>query len=610
MESETIEMAALGRPLHPGMLYDCRKDSFIPGVTLWDKKLLVEVDTHSQLHTDLKLSSADSLSDKCSLLNVSASLKASFMSGMVEVGGSAKYLYDNKSSNQQSRVTMYYQETTRFEQLTMSQLGHITYPQVFDQKTATHVITSVLYGAQAFMVFDRTFSHDDNKQKIEGELNVMVKKMSSFSIDGTGAVEMKEDEIKKAEDISCTFHGDFHVGHLPTTYMEALDVYKKLPTLLKEYPQNVIPIKVCLYPLSLLNEKAARLEREISTIRVSNIETVMNELEGIQRRYNDLFRNTLVHVFHDIKERLCTFQSSFSIYKLVLEKELGRVLPAIRGGENEQSLKEILKIHNESPFCANRLNQWLDDTESELNLLSSYTKSVNGIKIKDSNGLKTILLNPDIDVVVCLALTCLKYEDPYLLTLNAFLKSGFKEQDEKKALPSFPKWFKKPDIVAKMRENLSNFKRFSQANKDKTRMCFTISAISDPSSPGSSIYLYEQGNLMNKQFQPSTPKPPQPIVRSVNANTVSMILQPLSEETVQFRVEYKEVKLKEKEKEEWLVKNTTDENFTLTALESGKQYLICYRIVGKMAMSEASDTVSVQLSPGYPVIVGRKGSGK
>ncbi len=30
-------------------------------------------------------------------------------------------------------------------------------------------------GAQAIMVFDQTFSEEENKQEIEGELNVMVK---------------------------------------------------------------------------------------------------------------------------------------------------------------------------------------------------------------------------------------------------------------------------------------------------------------------------------------------------------------------------------------------------------------------------------------------------
>lgn len=31
MEAKIIEIAALGRALHPGMLYDCRSDSVIPG---------------------------------------------------------------------------------------------------------------------------------------------------------------------------------------------------------------------------------------------------------------------------------------------------------------------------------------------------------------------------------------------------------------------------------------------------------------------------------------------------------------------------------------------------------------------------------------------------
>lgn len=52
--------------------------------------------------------------------------------------------------NPQSRVTVYYSETSRFEQLSMTHLGQITYPQVFNQKTATHVVMAVVYGDQAF----------------------------------------------------------------------------------------------------------------------------------------------------------------------------------------------------------------------------------------------------------------------------------------------------------------------------------------------------------------------------------------------------------------------------------------------------------------------------
>ncbi|XDV43716.1 hypothetical protein PO909_012142 [Leuciscus waleckii] len=612
MESEPIKVAALGRPLFPGMLYDCRKDSFIPGVTLWDKKSLTEdLDSRSQLMTDLKFSSSDSLSSKSDLMDISASLKLSFLGGLVEVGGSAKYLRDTKSSHKQSRVTMHYSDTSRFDQLTMTQLGQITYPQVFDQNTATHVVTAVLYGARAFMVFDQMFSEDESKQEIEGKLNVMVKKIPEFSIEGEGSVKMTDVENKTAENITCTFHGDFHLEQNPTTYMEALDLYKKLPTLLKENPQSAVPINVWLYPLNLLDKKAAQLVREISTSLVSNTERIMEELGELERTYNDLSKRAEVNVFNDIEERLHSFQDSFSIYKTVLQKAVARVLPAIRGGgKEEQSLADILKIHYSSPFNADKLNQWLNDAKSECNLLRSHTKMLEQIRIEDSDDLNTILLDPDIDVVVCLTFTSLKYEDPYLSTLNEFLKSDeFKKLDGNKNVlheASDRKWFNDLGVIKKMRENLSNFRGFSEANKDEKGIRFIISAVSDPSNPGSSIYLYEKGNLTDHHFQPVS-KPPPPIVKNVQEQTVSLKLQKSpSGVTVQYRVEYKEVKAEEKE--QWLVINTADEDFTLTGLESGKQYLIRYRIVGKVGVSEASETVETDVpSSAQDVIVGGNG---
>ncbi|XP_056090351.1 neoverrucotoxin subunit beta-like [Rhinichthys klamathensis goyatoka] len=598
MASQTIDVAALGRPLYPGMLYDCRKDTFIPGVTLWDKKSLTEdLDTRPQPMTDVKFSSSDSLSSKSSLLDVSDSLKASFLGGLVEVGGSAKFLRDTKSSNQQSRVTMNYSETTRFDQLTMTQLGQITYPQIFDQKTATHVVTAVLYGAQAVMVFDRTFSEDEVKQEIEGELNVMVKNIPKFSIERQGALQMTDAQKNMAESIACTFYGDVRLEQNPTTFLEALEVYKKLPSILKEKPDNAVPIKVWLYPLFLLDKKASQLMREITTHLVSNTQDIIEGLGEVQRTCNDLSRQTLVNVFNDIKERLHSFQGSLNIYKMVLLKAVAKVLPAIRGGEMEQnSLEDILKIHYSSPFNADMLNQWLDHAKAELNILSSHTEMLEEINTEDSNRLNTILLDPNIDVVMCLTFTSLKYEDSYLSTLKKFLESDeFKELDvgmkhNSSTLVS-EEWLNNPGVSSKMRDNLSVFRSSSEANKDEKRYRFIISAISDPSSPGSSIYLYEKGKLTDTQFQPVS-KPPPAEVKKVLEDSVSLKLQKSpTGETVQFRVEYQQVKADSGAEEQWIIINTADEDFTLTGLESGKQYLIRYRIVGKVGVSEASDTI-------------------
>ncbi|MGH0168364.1 UNVERIFIED_CONTAM: hypothetical protein FKN15_054568 [Acipenser sinensis] len=101
MDSKTIEMAALGRALFPGMLYDCRSDSFIPGVTLWDAKAIKNnIDTRERPSSDFMISTSDSFKEKSNLLDVSASLKASFLGGLIEVGGSAKYLKNDVSLSQ------------------------------------------------------------------------------------------------------------------------------------------------------------------------------------------------------------------------------------------------------------------------------------------------------------------------------------------------------------------------------------------------------------------------------------------------------------------------------------------------------------------------------
>ena len=169
----TLQIPALGRPMQLGMLYDCRKDSLIPGITLWDPQVLQDDrDDSSQKETQFKIISSDTINDKSSALNVQASLKASFLGGLIEVGGSAKYMNNKKTSSRKSRLTLQYKTTTRFEQLTMKQLGrdNVQHPYVFDQGTATHVVTAILYGAQAFFVFDRSRSQEENEQDIEGHM--------------------------------------------------------------------------------------------------------------------------------------------------------------------------------------------------------------------------------------------------------------------------------------------------------------------------------------------------------------------------------------------------------------------------------------------------------
>uniref|UniRef100_A0A3B4BZV5 Fibronectin type-III domain-containing protein n=1 Tax=Pygocentrus nattereri TaxID=42514 RepID=A0A3B4BZV5_PYGNA len=599
-----IEMAALGRSLYPGTLYDCRRDSFIPGVTLWDKASLTQdLEVHRRPCTDLKFSASDSLSEKASLLDVSASLKGSFLGGLVEVGGSAKYLRDQKTSAHQSRVTLQYSQTTRFEHLTMTQLGNITYPEVFEEKTATHVVTAVLYGAQAFMVFDKTFSENEDKQEVEGHLNVMVKKIPLLSIEGEGDLKMNDKEKEMAEHISCTFYGDCVLEENPTTYMEALQLYKKLPSLLRQREDDAVPVKVWLYPLALLDKKAAKLEREIGATLISKVETVLEELGEAERKCNDLVKNRTVSDFQDVKDRLQIFQQSFGEYKVLFQKALYRIFPAIRSGEvNDQALTDILLIHGKSLFQANMLRKWLENVQSEIDLLNSYTRELSDVPVITSSGqFSSILLNPNVDTVVCFSFTSLKYEDPYLSAITEFLRVN--EFEKLSAIPKsshqdIQAWFSNPEISEKMRENLFLFKSFSEANKDKNKTRFVIASVSDSTNPGTSIHLYGKGKMLDSSFQPVS-KPPAPSIDIQDRNVILKLQKSSTGLTVRYRVEHKAAltDVSDVDAVDWEFTDTPDaqETFTLPGLQLANQYWVRYRAVSDVGVSEASDSVPFSL---------------
>uniref|UniRef100_A0AAV2MKI2 Nucleotide exchange factor SIL1 n=1 Tax=Knipowitschia caucasica TaxID=637954 RepID=A0AAV2MKI2_KNICA len=85
-DGEVMEMAALGRPFNLGMLYDCRADRLVPGITLWDiGDLMQDTRVAPKPNSEFHVVASESISDKSSSMGVEASVKASFLGGLIEV---------------------------------------------------------------------------------------------------------------------------------------------------------------------------------------------------------------------------------------------------------------------------------------------------------------------------------------------------------------------------------------------------------------------------------------------------------------------------------------------------------------------------------------------
>uniref|UniRef100_K7F1K8 Fibronectin type-III domain-containing protein n=1 Tax=Pelodiscus sinensis TaxID=13735 RepID=K7F1K8_PELSI len=587
----------------------------------------MNVNTKPQPRTEFEIIASDTIEDKANALNVTASLKASFLGGLVEVGGSAKYLNDTKTSKQQARVTLRYSATTRFEHLTMSQLGagNVYYPAVFDQGTATHVVTAVLYGAQAFFVFDREVSSSENVREIEGTLQIAIKKLPTFSVEGEGSVKIDEKEKLNADKFNCKFHGDFALENNPTNFQDAIKTYSTLPTLLGENGEKAVPMRVWLYPLTKLDSRAAQLVREISLTLISDAQTAMEDLAELNMRCNDMGKNPIARTFPEIQKKIQKFKDVCKQHRQTFQKELAGLLPSIRGGGKEEgALVDILTRKNLSLFNMQKLNEFLDTKEREMNYVNSYLSVLKNIEVVPSQSeLEKIVLNSgldgDLDFVVSFTFTSLHNEEPYLADLHLWLRTQSTKDTQDPAASSESKeskskaWFEDKEIYKKARKAAKCFSHFARANKSNGTARFIVTSVPDEANPGAFIYLYENGELVNSDFQPPS-KPLPLLIDEVRHDRVQLTLKPATygkAEICGYRAEYRLVG-----QEDWVAVNVsnTQETLTVTGLRPNTQYQFRYAAVSKPGLSESSDvsdtvkTLPLTSPPGNPVAAARASS--
>ena len=371
---ESTLLQCLGRPFQLGMLYDCRNDQLVPGMTLWNKMLLKATLIQRPQHSsDFETIAEDTLSDTISKLGIEANLSLSVMGGLVSVSGAAKYLDDQKSSRNQARVTLQYYCTSRFEQLTMEQLAvsKIQHPEVFDKGIATHVVTGILYGAEAFFVFDREVTHSENYHDIHRNMEALVKTLPGISdIKGSSDVNMKDNDKQEVDKFQCKFYGDVILEENPSTFQDAVKVYRELPQLFGEHSTKAVPKMVWLHKL---NSKAAQMVRQISTSLVTQAQQYLEILDVMQIRNNDLMKTKVHACFPGYQHQLSRFREMINEFGVDLMKQIAAILPRIRGGDSEEGeLVELLKRVHQSPFNEGSLFTWLDVKEDEIKILSQY----------------------------------------------------------------------------------------------------------------------------------------------------------------------------------------------------------------------------------------------
>ncbi|XP_032090671.1 uncharacterized protein LOC116520536 [Thamnophis elegans] len=569
---------------------------FHAGVTLWDySSLQKDLTTKPQPKTESEIIASDSIDDKASALDISASLKASFLGGLVEVGGSAKYLHDTKKSEQQARVTLQYKTTTKYEQLTMSHLGiqNISYPAVFEQGTATHVVTAILYGAQAFFVFDREVSSTETVKDIQGSLHLTI--IKEISIGGKAEVKLNEEEEANALRFSCKFHGDFSLEKNPVTFQDAIKVYETLPKMLGEHGEKAVPMRVWLYPLTKLDSRAAKMVREISLTLIFDAEKILEELNEIQMQSNDLAKNLIAETFPEIKRKIQQFKDLLKQHGQIFQKQLARVLPSIRGGGQEEgTLVDLLMSIKQSSFNSQKLHEFLDTKKREMNFVKSYLTILDDMEVISSqNNLEEIILDPKNVYVASFIFTSLYKKEAFLLSLQDWLQEQFSQESGKptRSIPGQEEdtaWFEDKERTRNARQAAKSIKDFFNVNQSKENVRFVVSSLPDADTPGASIYLYEDGELVSKNFElPSKPLPF--LVGELRHDSIQLKFQPAEYGKAAISSYLVEYKVAGEEKRKTVRTEDTREMFLLKDLPPNTEYQFKYTACCKVGLSKSSD---------------------
>ncbi|CAF4043424.1 unnamed protein product [Rotaria sordida] len=610
---DVMELASLGRSFQLGMLYDVRSDMLISGVKLWDKEdLECNIMEYPKPDTHVKIITEDSLQAKAHSLGVEGSVKLSLIGGLINIDGSAKFADDSNKSNHVTRLTLKYHTTTKFKELTMNHLGagRIRHPELFDSNIATHVVTGVLYGAEAFFIFDRVISEEENKKEVAGTLHAVINKIPMCKIEAKVKLNLNENERNFVDKLNCTFYGDFKLDTNPRNFEDAIRIYADLPKYLGDKQQNAVPKKVSLYPLHRLDSKAMKIVRDISSSVVDYCVNFLQDLQVLEIRVLDLTTSKMFTYFSYMQQQLSDFAARLSELDRDLKKQMISILPTVRGGGSEESaLLTLFKKVDISPFNKRKLTSWVEDKEKEVSLMeqfiSALTKNSKANITVKSSSLNDTIGDLSYEYILCLSFRFTDEQDPQLEDMWNYLQGTDGLNSGKTNLA----WFKNSSVLNKTRTSLRQFIEFAASNANKSS---NIKFVVNEEYPTDSVkqallVLYENG-VPNESFViPSKPNAP----RKTNATDDSITLawddaQIGSEEIKYYEIMYlyvsaeKQVVTDENSPEAWTAVATDDakKEKHISNLPAGVPFLFKVRSVTEIGVSVFSENSQIILTLG------------
>jgi GTPase SAR1 family protein len=169
----TITRPALGQRATVGTLYDARRDRFLPDSLLRDTGTPEAITSTAIDRRQTTSINSDSFKEKFAKLGLNNELIASFLAGMVNVQGSARYLIQKRDSLPTVHRALLYTLATRQENLnfTHPNLKDILDFSALHTGNATHVVIGITWGARTVVAATHRLTPGTDRSKYELSLH-------------------------------------------------------------------------------------------------------------------------------------------------------------------------------------------------------------------------------------------------------------------------------------------------------------------------------------------------------------------------------------------------------------------------------------------------------
>uniref|UniRef100_A0A9J8D7G7 Uncharacterized protein n=1 Tax=Cyprinus carpio carpio TaxID=630221 RepID=A0A9J8D7G7_CYPCA len=580
--SDVIEIAALGRPLSLGTLYESNSDSFSQNTFLWNENSIACMKVSlPRPQTEVKVLESDSLQERFRALETSPVLRARTLHGLLEVSGAAAFLNHPVQSQDQDRVTLHYRTTTRLDMISQRLLQEGAPVSVINATTATHVIIAVFYGAQAFFVFDSK----NNISEKNTEMKKVVRKMTSLVCSDLH-LDVKE-KTKSLYD--CSLYIDVGNWKSPVSFDKAVEIYGSLPTLLGSKGERAVPLKVWLYPLKKLNKSSVCAALSgVSETLMHQAENILEHLRIQIRICQNLMTSqtnlTVIMWFPALKDKLIEFSELLKEYKEDLQREITEMDEVIHVKDEKvkNKLQNILARHRQSPFSAEKTNKWLENKETELKTLNDC-KAADITVVKSQAELQQIIGHSQMTRVMCLTLFSPEAKDLFLETLKQHIESHNTVQNDSRLL-------RPVSINQKVLIDVQLFIAAKEANDDTEQTKFIAASVSGDCFQEYSVQFYHAGTIMSRNVKLGL-KPDPPQIAHIQHTNVSLKLNHLlNKSTERYVVEYGVVSNDGMDNtwKQIVYPEALKELHVLSGLEQDTEYQLRYAVADNQCMSNFS----------------------